>query len=178
MKKSHVIALSALTTALATIFLVFGNWFTTFSLSGAFMASLVIMLPLAKRSYKGALLAYLATVLLTGIFSGFFTRWEALLPFAIFSGLHPIVNWFFAVSKFSAKTLYKILFIIVKDIWFVGALVVTHVLTKLYIGDNEFINTYIFPIIIIGGALIFPAYDLIMTRFQVLVAAILIRLKL
>ena len=178
MKNAKVIALSAVTTALATVFLVIGNWFPTFSLSGAFMASIVMMMPLAKKTYKGAILSYLATVLLTGIFSGFFTRWDALFPFALFSGLHPIVNYFFSERSFSNKLIAKILFVIIKDIWFVGVLIATHFLFEVYTGEVEFIRTYIVPILLIGGALIFPLYDYLMTRFQQMVNIIIIRFKL
>ena len=178
MKNAKVIALSAVTTALATVFLVIGNWFPTFSLSGAFMASIVMMMPLAKKTYKGAILSYLATVLLTGIFSGFFTRWDALFPFALFSGLHPIVNYFFSERSFSNKLIAKILLVIMKDIWFVGVLIATHFLFEVYTGEVEFIRTYIVPILLIGGALIFPLYDYLMTRFQQMVNIIIIRFKL
>ena len=178
MKNAKIIALSAVTTALATVFLVIGNWFPTFSLSGAFMASVVMMMPLAKKTYKGAILSYLATILLTGVFSGFFTRWDALFPFALFSGLHPIVNYFFFERSFSNKIAAKILFIIVKDIWFVGVLIATHFLFEVYTGEVEFIRKYIVPILLIGGALIFPFYDYIMTRFQQMINVIIIRFKL
>lgn len=173
MKNAKVIALSAITAAFATVLLVLGNFFTALSLSGAFLASIVMMMPLAKNSYKGAIFAYLAAVILTGIFSGFFTRWDALLPFAVFTGLHPIVNCFLESKNFN-----KIAGVIIKDVWFVGALVLTHVITKIYVGDNDFINTYIFPILIIGGAILFPVYDYIMASFFRMVVALIRRLKL
>ena len=173
MKNAKLIALSAMTTALATVFLVIGNWFPTFSLSGAFMASIVIMLPLSKGSFKGALLSYLATFILSGIFSGFFVRWDALFPFAVFSGLHPIVNEFVEQKRFN-----KALVFVVKEVWFVGAVVSTHLLTKLYVGDNEFLNEYILPILIVGGALVLPIYDILMRRFQRMLNVIIKRLDL
>ena len=173
MKNAKMVALSAISTAFATVFLVIGNWFTSFSLAAAMYASVAIMLPLSKKSYKGAILCYLASVILTGIFSGFFTRWDALLPFAAFCGLHPVVNSFLKEKKVN-----KVLAFAVKDVWFVGALVLTHVFTKLYIGDNEFINKYIFPIIIGGGALVFWLYDYVMGKLQTVVSALVVRLKL
>lgn len=173
MRNAKLIAISAIASAFATVFLTFGNWFTTFSLSGAFTASLCMMLPIAKKSYKGAVLAYLSTVVLTGVFSGFFTRWEALLPFAVFSGLHPTVNYFLEERKVN-----KILAVVLKDIWFVGTLLLTQLLTKIYVGENEFINKYIYPILIIAGALVFPLYDHLMGIFQRSVITIIKRLNL
>ena len=178
MKSAKMIALSAVTTALATVLLVIGNWFPTLSLSGAMLASVVMMIPLAKNSYKGAILSFIATVLLSGIFSGFFTRWDALFPFAVFSGLHPIANFFFSQRSFANNKVAKVIFIIIKDIWFVGVLVATHFLFEVYTGEVEFIRKYIVPILIIGGGLVFPFYDYVMTRFQQMIGMIIIRFKL
>lgn len=178
MKSSRVIALSAISTAFTTIFLVIGNWFPTFSLSGAYMASLFMMIPLAKDTYKGAFLSYFATVILTGVFSGFFTRWDALFPFAVFTGIHPIVNRFFTSKGYVNTVLKKVLFIIIKGIWFIGTLILTHFLFEIYTGEVEFIRKYIVPIMIVGGALVFPAYDFVMTRLQTLTVAIVNKFRL
>ncbi len=173
MKESKIVVLSALSTAFATIFLVVGSYLPDFSLAAAFMASISMMPILIKRSYKGGILTYISTVLLAGIFSGFFTRWDALFPFISFMGLHPLVNTFFKEKKVN-----KFVALIIKDIWFVAALSLMHLITKLYIGDNEFINTYIYPILIIGGALIFPLYDYMMDWFFKTLENIMKRLKL
>ncbi len=173
MRNAKLVALSAISAAFATIFLTIGNWFTSFSLSGAFMASLCIMLPLSKKSYKSALLTYLAALLLSGVFSGFFTRWDALFPFAVFAGLHPIANYFVA-----DKGINKILALAVKDVWFVGALLLTQLLTRIYVGENEFLNEYIYPILLVAGAVFFPLYDYVAGTFQRSVDIIIKRLKL
>ena len=173
MNKSKVVVLSALSSAFATISLVVGSYFPNLSLAAAFTASVFMMLVLVKRSYKGGIMAYLSTVILSGIFTGFFTRWDALFPFIIFMGLHPLVNVFLEDKKVN-----KIVAIIAKDIWFVVSLTLMHLLTKVYIGDNEFINTYIYPILIVGGALIFPLYDYMMEWFFKTLENIMKRLKL
>lgn len=173
MKKSKIVVLSALSSAFATVFLVVGNFFPELSLSGAFLASLSMMPILTKRSYRGAVMAYLSTIILAGIFSGFFVRWDALFPFAVFLGLHPLVNVILEDKKVN-----KIVAIIIKDIWFVISLTLIHLVTKLYIGDNDFINKYIYPILIIGGALIFPLYDYYMKYMFKLMEKIIKRLKL
>ncbi len=173
MKESRVVVLSALSTAFATIFLVVGSYLPDLSLAAAFTASIAMMPILVKRSYKGEILAYVSTVLLSGIFSGFFTRWDALFPFISFMGLHPLVN-----AYLKEKKVNKIIALIIKDIWFVIALTLMHLITKLYIGDNEFVNTYIYPILIVGGAVLFPLYDYMMDWFFKTLENIMKRLKL
>ena len=173
MKSAKIVALAAMTSAVATIFLVIGNWFPTFSLSGALMASVTMMLPLSKKSYKAAIFSYLATVLLTGMFSGFFARIESLLPFALFSGLHPVFNEFWAEKK-----LNKALGFMIKEVWFVLSAFLCELLLGLFIGEIEVVNKYIYPIILIGGALAFPLYDMCIKYFQKAVKIIVARLKL
>ena len=92
MKKisSHEIALSALACAIATIFLTVGIYSAVLLFTGYLFACIALMLPLAKQSYRGYILAYLATCILALIFNvaGFID----LLPFIMFFGLHPLVN--------------------------------------------------------------------------------------
>ena len=65
MKPSKIISLSAVTTALAVIFLAVGAYVDVMDLSCLFMSSLMIMLPLSKKSVKSALFSYGATAILT-----------------------------------------------------------------------------------------------------------------
>lgn len=171
MKPSRVVAYSAVTTALATVFLIIGEFFPTLSLSAAFMASLVIMIPLAKKTYLGAVLAYIASALLALLLTGF--RFQAVLPFAVFGGLHPIVNCFVEDKKIN-----KIIALVVKDAWFVGACLLTFFVTGLTVGGNEFVEKHIVPIIIIVGAVFFVAYDYTFMFFQKKTNEIIERLKL
>ena len=71
MKKisSHEIALSALSCAIATIFLTVGIYSAVLLFTGYLFAGIALMMPLAKRSYRGYILAYLATCLLALIFN-------------------------------------------------------------------------------------------------------------
>ena len=89
-----------------------------------------------------------------------------------------MVNYFFSQRSFSKKLAAKIIFIVIKDVWFVGVLIATHFLFEVYTGEVEFIRNYIVPILLIGGALVFPFYDYIMTRFQQMIVLIVIRFKL
>ena len=95
------------------------------------------------------------------------------VPFAAFGGLHPIVNCFVEDKKIN-----KIIALVVKDAWFVGACLLTFFVTDLTVGGNEFVEKHIVPIIIIGGAVFFVAYDYIFMFFQKKTNEIIERLKL
>ena len=92
MKKisSYEIALSALATAIATIFLTVGVYSEILLFTGYLLSSVALMLPLAKQSYRGFALAYIATCLLSLLLNA--GRFFDLLPFIMFFGLHPFVN--------------------------------------------------------------------------------------
>ena len=92
MKKitSHEIALSALACAIATRLLTVGMYSQILLFTGYLIGSIAMMLPLSKNSYVGYALSYIATCLLTLLFSSF-RIWDV-LPFVAFFGLHPLVN--------------------------------------------------------------------------------------
>ncbi len=171
MKKSKLIALSSLITAICVILLVVGEFMTVFALSGAFLAGVVLMIPLAKKSYLSAVLSYIASLLLSLLLSSF--RYEAILPFAIFFGPYPIVRAFLEDKKIN-----KIIALILKGVWFIGAILATYYLTTIALGDNQFIKDYILPIMIIGGAVIFIPFDYCMRYFQIQTNKLIERLKL
>lgn len=172
MKKSKVIAISGIATAFSVLLLSIGAYFPTFDLSALFMASLVVMLPLSKKSYLGAVITTIASSILTLIIAGF--RYQIVIPFALFFGMHPIVNYFQAsTNKFN-----KWIFLIVKDVWFVLVLVLMQKLSEVLIIDIESIKRFVYPILIVGGAIGFIVYDFLMQRFQNYIDLIIKRLKL
>lgn len=171
MKYSKVIALSAITTAFCTILLVFGAIVEVFDLSCLFMASLVIMIPLTKGYKLGAFLSYLASVLLGFILTG--ARFQILIPFTMFFGLHPIVNYLQKQFKIN-----KILATALKAVWFVATLFITYYFTKMFIVEHEIIEKYINWVILIGGTIVFLIYDPLMDKFQESLVKIVARLKL
>ena len=89
--KSFSIALSAVSCALATVFMSLGINIPVLMLTGYVFASVALMLPLAKDFRPGGFLAYVATSLLCLAFGGiaFFYR---LFPFIAFFFFHPLVN--------------------------------------------------------------------------------------
>lgn len=177
MKNSKLIALSALATALSVAFMLLGGYVPAFEYSSLFMASMCVMLPLAKKSVKGALMSYFATALLSSIFL-IGVQPAMIVFYAMFFGLHPTVNFIVAEKKFN-----KVAAGLIKTAWFVGALLVIYVafsafLTEGTVLEREDVKQYVYLILTVGGAILFVFYDLLMMRFQKFVDSTVARLKL
>lgn len=171
MRESKAIALSALSAALAVILLVAGAYFETLDLSCLFLASLCMMLPLCKDYYLGAFLAYVATTLLSLLLSA--GRFQIIIPFAMFFGLHALVNELQLKFKIN-----KILALLIKEVWFLGTLLVVYFFTQTFVSENESLQKYLLYILLGGGAVCFPLYDYLIFKFKTSLVIILKRLKL
>jgi hypothetical protein len=110
------IALSALSAALATVFLTLGTITPVLLFTAYLVACISLMLPLSRGSYLGYLFAYAVTGLLTLLFCGAGFIFD-LLPFLLFFGLHPLVNEL--QLKFRWK---KWIAFALKAAWFEGAM--------------------------------------------------------
>lgn len=166
MKKKGItareIALSALSCAVATILLTLGIYSDFFLFSGYVLASVALMLPLAKNSYAGYFLAYVATAILT-LFLSSFRFWEV-LPFILFFGLHPIANEWQLKTKINRWVACAI-----KALWFDGtAYIVWEVLFRMTT-SAEWLRAYALPIILVGGSLFFVFYDYVCYRCRAMV---------
>ncbi|MBR1676503.1 MAG: hypothetical protein IJ706_04240 [Clostridia bacterium] len=170
--KAKLVALSGISSAFAVIFLIVGIFIPMFDYSGLFLASVCMTLPLAKKSKWAALISYAATSLLSLIFiSG---RWEVLLAFAAFFGLHPIVNYFF-----KEKGVNRYIGLLIKEIWFILTLLALYFFFEDFIViEIEWLKKFAVPALIVGGGLLFVVYDIMMFYFQRSVDAIVKRLKL
>lgn len=89
-KKSNEIALSAVACALSTIALTVGTLYSPMLFTGYLLGCLFLFLPLSQKYYKGAILCFFATNVLTLLFNGF--NFYDTLPYTLFFGLHPIIN--------------------------------------------------------------------------------------
>ncbi len=177
MKNSKLIALSAVSTALALIFLTLGVFLDVFDLSGLFMASMCVMLPLGKKSVKAGFFTYLATAILCLIFF-VGIKYEIVLGYALFCGVHPIINYIFRQKKFNV-----VLGGAIKTVWFVGVLLLLYTVSKNFlfsqsILDNEIFQRFAYLILTVLGGAVFLIYDFIMFRFQRAVDLIVVKLKL
>lgn len=173
MKTSKIISLSAVTTAFSVIFLAFGAYVDVMDLSCLFMASVMMMLPIAKKSVKCAFLTYGATAILSLLVTMGSGKFSMPILYALFFGLHPILNF---LEK--EKKLNKVLMFIVKDVLFVGSLALMYFVFTLFVDLPDFIVDYAIYVILIGGAIVFIAYDFIMKRFQYLTDNLIFRLKI
>ena len=154
MKKitAYEIALSALAAALATIFLTVGVYTEILLFTGYLFAGLALMLPLAKHSYLGYILAYIATCVLALIFSSF--RFWDLLPFAVFFGLHPLSNELQLKTKVNRWVWFT-----GKALWFDLSVFLTwKVLFEMTTSLWGF-EKYLLPIILVVGTAFFFVYD-------------------
>lgn len=175
--KSFEIALSAISCTLAIIFLLLGTLSGILLATGYIMAQICLMLPLSRGFYVGDVLAYIGTCILTVLLGAMGQAW-LLVPFAMFFGLHPLINALqlrFNVNRWIAY--------IVKAAWFDFSLWVMYVLVfGSSIGDPDIeiyriINDYILLIIFVGGTVVFLAYDYIMFKFQLIVNTLVYRIK-
>lgn len=177
--KSFEIALSGISCAFAVIFLSLGILSGWLLATGYFFGVLAVMIPLSKDFLKGSLFTYAAAVILTLIMGAAAKFWD-IVPFAMFFGLHPIVN---ALVKKK-----KIIFWIalpLKALWFDAALIVGYYLVfDGIIGGSllpqsvyDFIHDYFFLLVFTVGTVIGLIYDFLVMRCQVAVNLLVARIK-
>ena len=154
MKKlsSFEIALSALSCAFAVICLTVGSYSEILLFSGYLFSSVALMLPLAKRSVFGYLLAYGATCILALIFN--MGRFWDLLPFIAFFGLHPLVNELQLKTKINRWIACG-----VKALWFDLTMCLIWVFVFGMTTNITALTDYMIPLIFIIGTPFFVVYD-------------------
>ncbi len=177
--RSFEIALSAISCAVAVIFLLLGFWSDVLLATGYLFGMTALMIPLSKQFYTGGFLAYAGTVILA-IVMGAAARFWDLAPFIMFIGLHPLINALqlrFKINKWLALA--------VKAVWFDFTLWVAYLLIfgGILGGSNadnafyEFLNKYIYYFIFIGGTLIFFPYDYLVFKMQSTVNKLVYRIR-
>lgn len=91
--RSFEIALSAIGCAVAVCALTLGAYVDFLLAAGFLIAVFALMVPLAKDFVWGYVLALIATVILSFLFTGFVVGVMRLLPFVVFFGWHPLLNY-------------------------------------------------------------------------------------
>lgn len=165
-KRSFQIALAAVSCALATVFMAIGLNIPAAFASGYLFASIALMLPLAKDMRLGGFLAYAATSLLCLLFGGI-QQFYKFVPFLAFFGLHPLVNYLEHRHGWNRWLVGA-----VKTIWFVGVMELSWWLFDRVLAIElpyAWMNTWIWLLIAVGGAVFFIFYDWLMMRCQKLV---------
>lgn len=177
--RSFEIALSAISCAVAVVFLMLGFWSDFLLASGYLFGMVALMVPLSKQFYRGGALAYAGTVLLAIILGAAARFWD-LVPFIMFFGLHPLINALqlrFKINRWIALA--------VKTVWFDFTLWVAYILIfgGVLGGDSadnalyQFINTYIYWFIFVGGTVLFFPYDYLIFKTQSCVNMLVYRIK-
>ena len=162
-KKSFQVALSAISCALAVIFMAAGLNIPMAFASGNVLASLALMLPLAKEMRLGGFLAYAGACLLCLPFGGI-AQFYKLFPFVVFFGLHPLVNSFQQRLKINRFVAFA-----VKDVWFVGSMMLSWLLFDAAVEISlpfAWMYDWIWLLIAAGGTVLFFVYDWLILRAQ------------
>ncbi len=149
---AYEIALSAMACALATLCMTIGVYTEIFLFTGYLLGAVALMMPLAKQSYRGYALAYLATCILSLIFNA--ARFWNVLPFVLFFGLHPLVNELQLKIKINRWVACAI-----KAVWFDGTM---YLVWRFIFGMTTtvpLIDQYIIPFVIVFGSAFFVFYD-------------------
>ena len=177
MKKSKLIALCAISSGFAILCLTAGVFIPMLDYSGIFMASLCMMIPLTKKSFKGSILTYLATLCLALIFF-VGVKPEIVLTFGIFFGAHPAVSYILREKKVN-----KVISMVIKTVWFVASLLLIYTLFSAFLFEDSLLNNEVFKkyaylILSIVGAVLFVCYDILITHFQKMLDNTIEKLKL
>lgn len=166
---SYEIALSALSCAIATILLVVGVYADVLLFTAYLFGGIALMLPLAKNSYRGYALSYIATCILSFIFGA--AKFLDLLPFVMFFGLHPLVNELQLKTKIN-----RWVACFLKALWFDGTMYVIWKFVFAITTGFTFLDEYILPIILIFGTAFFIAYDYCMYKGRATVNTLVARI--
>jgi hypothetical protein len=164
MKKisAYEIALSALACAIATLMLLIGTYSAVLLFTGYLLACIALMMPLAKKSYVGYALAYIATCLLSLMFG--IAHFFDLLPFILFFGLHPLINELQLKTKINRWLACGI-----KALWFDGTM---YFIWRFVFGMSTtipLIDQYILPFLLVFGTAFFVFYDYMMYQWRAVI---------
>lgn len=176
--KTFEIALSGISCAVAAGGLalgILGGWLVA---TGYLIAIIALMVPLSKQFFRGGFLAYAGTVILAVVLGAAIKFWD-LVPFAMFFGLHPLVN--------ALQIRYKVnrwLAYFIKAVWFDCTLIAAYFLIYEVGGASlpEQIEAVIagwrlYVIIFTAGTAVFFVYDYLIFKAQIGINAIIYRIK-
>lgn len=176
--KSFEIALSAISCAVAAGALTLGllsGWLVG---TGYVIAIIALMVPLSKQFFLGGFLAYIATVILAVVLGAVVKFWD-LVPFAMFFGLHPLLNALqirFKVNRWLALA--------IKAVWFDCTLIAGYFLIYVISGaslpeqaEAIIAGWRLYVIVFTAGTAIFFVYDYLVFRCQIAVNRLVYRIK-
>ena len=161
--RSFETALSAIACAVAVISLTLGAYVDFLLAAGIVVAVFALMVPLSKEFIWGYLLAFAASVILSFLFTGFVVGVMRLLPYAVFFGWHPLLN--FLQKKYVKQWWLHAVAFAVKAIWFDLAMwLVWTVLVPIFGLEEQtwypYIADNLYLILFLGGTAFFAFYDI------------------
>ncbi len=159
--KSFEIALSAIAAAFAAAFLMLGSLNPFLLATGYLVATFALMVPLSKDFLWGSALAYLAAGLIA-----LFVSPLKIVPYFVFFGLHPIVNYL--QKRYVKRTPLKALCLIAKAVWFDFAMWLSYYVLTEFAGLTfpDVVEQYLYYVLFIGGTLFFAVYDIMIFLCQ------------
>ncbi len=113
--KSKLIAISAISASIISVFLTIGAYFEATDLFALIIGSVITILPLYYKSFKGGVLAYIVGGLLAFLFSGFNIISIVFPAYFVFFGIYPLIKCKLVDIKFN-----KILSFMIGAIWCVA----------------------------------------------------------
>ncbi len=99
--KSKIVSISAISAGLVALFLLIGAYFEMADVFTVVISSVLVMLPLYHKSYKGSLLSYLAGGVIAFICSGFNILSLVFPAYFTFFGIYPIIKNFLVEKGFN-----------------------------------------------------------------------------
>lgn len=171
------IALSGISCAVAAGALALGLLSGYLVATGYLVGIVALMIPLSKQFFKGGFLAYVGTCILAVVLGAAVKFWD-LVPFAMFFGLHPLLNALqirFKINKWLALA--------IKTVWFDCTLIAGYFLIYVVGGISlpaeieTIINGWrLYVIIFTLGSAIFFVYDYLMFKIQIAVNTLVFRI--
>ncbi len=171
------IALSGISCAVAAGALALGLLSGYLVATGYLVGIVALMIPLSKQFFKGGFLAYVGTCILAVVLGAAVKFWD-LVPFAMFFGLHPLLNALqirFKINRWLALA--------IKTVWFDCTLIAGYFLIYVVGGISlpaeieAVINGWrLYVIIFTLGSAIFFVYDYLMFKIQIAVNTLVFRI--
>ena len=160
-RRSHIVALSGISSALSIISIVLACYVEPLTISLMVLSAVFLMLPLTKGYWLGSLIAYVVA----SIVSFFIVNINA-LPFILFFGLYVPIQWlldFKLSNKIKNKWLRLTIFWIIKIAFFEIVICACWFLMQTVIAEMHIFGHSITYLIISLGLLpIFIVYDILM----------------
>lgn len=154
---SKNMALASICAAMSTTLLTLGFYLGVGDFIWYFAASFAFIPLLCKRMLRESVIAFFTATTLSLSLCGF--NYVFVLPFAVLFGYYPMMYCYFAL-KIKHGFVRKALKLLVFEI---GMFLMWRY-TYLFVGETEFLEKYMLPILLGVGVVLFFMYDLIIMR--------------